>query len=91
MGILLLPRKDRKGKVDLLLGWSLESGNPCLGPGFAEALPKPEQVLRGHVGTVRNEAFNTLLPLGCTTVKAREISERHAVRPEKSHHIQATH
>lgn len=50
MGILLLPRKDRNGKVALLLGWSLEFRNPCLGPGFAEALPKSEQgLLREHV------------------------------------------
>lgn len=91
MGILLLPRKDRKGKVALLLGWSLEFGNPCLGPGFAEAFPKSEQVLlREPVGTVKNEAFNTLLPLGYTTVETREMFECHAVGPEKSH-FQATH
>lgn len=49
MGIVLLIRKNRKGKMALLLGWSLEFGNPCLGPGFAEALPKSEQILlRGH-------------------------------------------
>lgn len=92
MGILLLPRKDRTGKVALLLGWSLEFGNPCLGPGFAEALPKSEQVLlRGQVATVKNEAPSTLLPLGYTTVEAREMLECQAGRPEKSLHIQAIH
>jgi len=77
VGVPLLLIKDRKEKVALLREWSLEFGNPCLVLVLLkDFLFKSEQVpLRGHVGTVKNAAVRTSLPLRYNTINARERLE----------------
>lgn len=73
MGVLFLLIKDRKEKMALLLGESMEFGNPWLSPVLLkDFLFKSEQVPpRTHMDTMENGAVSPFLLLSYNTVKVR--------------------